>query len=399
MKKIMIIGASWEQVPLIKKAKEMGFYIIATHTYPNAEGFEFANETYVIDSRDLLKFDELFQKAKPDAVIADACDYSMCAVAFLTAKYNLPGPNLDSLLVTNNKYLQRQCAKIIKIPQPRYRLCMTYEETKKALDELGLPVMIKPLDNRGSIGICRVEKKSDLKKAFLEAMANSHSRQILVETSLPGKVVTVEGIIADKFYNLSFSTKKMHPQYPDNAMHLQYPGNLPQALVRRLYNYNKKLVKQIGINFGLTHSEFIVDSKNVYFLEIANRGGGVHISNIIIPAITGIDTSKLLILGAYGKKLKKTDISLKNKGRYSYLHFFDFGVGKVRKIHGLEQAKTLKGVLAIRLNFKAGDILKSMKTAVQRPGFVIVVGDSLNSCDSLLDKVEKTITVELDKSR
>ena len=45
MKKLLIIGANWEQEPLLQKAKEMGLYVIATNPYAEAEGFKYSNES------------------------------------------------------------------------------------------------------------------------------------------------------------------------------------------------------------------------------------------------------------------------------------------------------------------------------------------------------------------
>lgn len=393
----MIIGASWEQEPLLKKAKEKGLYVIATNPYPEAEGFKYSDESYIIEPRDLQKLDEIFQKTQPSAVIADECDYSMFAVAYLTNKYNLPGPKMDSLIITNNKYLERKFAEKAKIPQPKYRLCITYEEVKAACIDLEFPIMLKPIDNRGGIGVCKVERREGLKRAFFETLANSHSRQILVEKFIPGKVVTVEGLYTRAFNNLSFSTKKMHPKFPDNAMHLQYPGNLPDSVVKKLYSLNTNLIKQIGIEYGLTHSEFMVNNDEIYFLEISNRGGGVHISNKIIPVITGIDTSEILIRSAFGEQTSLNDFTASDWKKYSFLHFFDFGIGKVSRILNIEKAKNIKGVLDIRLNFIVEDYLGDIKTAVNRPGFVIVAGNTLDDCNSIIKKVEDTLKIEFVK--
>jgi len=220
---------------------------------------------------------------------------------------------------------------------------------------------------------------------------------MIVEEFVPGNVVTVEGLYADRFYNLSFSTKKMHPKYPDNAMHLQYPGNLPDFVVRKLYFLNSNLIKEIGINFGFTHSEFIINNDKVYFLEIANRGGGVHISNKIIPAIMGIDTYNIFIRGAFGENVSLNNFNQSKRSRYSFLHFFDFGNGKVIEIKNFEKLKNIKGILTVRINFKVGDYLGNVKTALNRPGFIIVVGNTMNECNSILKEVYNTIMVRVEK--
>jgi biotin carboxylase len=398
MDRILIIGANWEQAPLLRKAKEMKLYVIATNPYPEAEGFQYSDESYTVEPRDLLNIEQIFSKSQPDAVIADECDYSMFASAYLTSKYGLPGPQMDSLLTTTNKFLEREAASKTDIKQPGYELCMTYAELEKAVDRLGLPVMLKPIDNRGSIGLTKVEKREDLLTSFYKTLPNSHARQILVEEFIEGDVVTIEGVYATCFHNLSFSTKKMHPQFPDNAMHLQYPGNLSSEVKSQLYHTNQTLVEAIGIGFGLTHSEFVLAEDGIYLLEVHNRGGGVYISNKIMPAITGIDIPEFLIRSSFGENItigdvKKADVF---KGAYAILHFFDFGQGRVKSIRNAEVISQLQGVLAFRLSFGVGDQLEPIETAVNRPGFVIVAGDTLDECMSLIEHIEELIEIKFE---
>ena len=63
-----------------------------------------------------------FTPEQIDFVISDECEYSGYACAYLANKYNLPGPSLKALTITNNKYLQRILATKIKIPQPKFDL-------------------------------------------------------------------------------------------------------------------------------------------------------------------------------------------------------------------------------------------------------------------------------------
>lgn len=391
-RKILIIGANWEQEPLCKKAKEMGLYVIATNPYPEAEGFKHADENYVEDPRDLQRIDEVFQRTRPDAVMADACDYSMYAVAYLSNKYNLPGPKMDSLIITTNKYLERKFADKAKITQPKYELCMTYKEVTEAVDRLGLPVMLKPIDNRGALGINKVESKNQLESLFYDSLLHSHARQFLVEEYIDGTIqVNIEGIYTDNFYNLTFSDKEKYPSaFVD--MHLQYPGNLPSHLVEKLYDINKKLIETIGIDYGLTHTEFIIKDGQPFLLEVHNRGAGINVSNKIVPAVTGIDTPEILIRSSLGEKISLEKYS--QERRYAILHFFNFGSGRVSKIINTDLVKKIKGVLTLWLNFEPGQCLHEIQTGPSRHGCVIVTAKSLDSCEFLVEDVKNKIKIE-----
>ena len=49
----MIIGANWEKVPLIQKAKKLGHFVFVTDESESAEGFKYADKFQVVNPRDL----------------------------------------------------------------------------------------------------------------------------------------------------------------------------------------------------------------------------------------------------------------------------------------------------------------------------------------------------------
>jgi len=371
--KLFFIGVGWEQSPYIRKANNLG---IDTYT------------TSPVFSRDIVARERLFNMYKPDAILSDACDYSLFTQSFLAHKYGLPGPDIYSATLSNNKFMQRDAVKY-KVQQPDYRLCLTLEQAKMATYELGYPVVIKPIDSRGSLGVYKINNEEMLDKLFYESIKHSPARQLIVEQFVPGKIVTVEGLYADKFYNLTYSTKTMHSEHTENAMELRYPGNLDKETVGKLYAVNERVAEAFRINFGLMHSEFIINKDGIHFLESTNRGGGVHTATKIVPEVTGVDIPQFLINSAFGKKTK---IKIKS-GKHCFLHFFDFGVGMVKQIENYKKVQSIKGVLDFRLNFARGDYLEEITTAVSRPGFVIVSGDTVKDCKKTIADVEDTLKV------
>jgi hypothetical protein len=53
--RLMIIGATWEQVPLIEAAKARGCFVIATDLDPTARGLCLADRVEILDPRDLAR--------------------------------------------------------------------------------------------------------------------------------------------------------------------------------------------------------------------------------------------------------------------------------------------------------------------------------------------------------
>lgn len=305
MKKIFIIGVGWEQIPLVKKAKERGLYVIAT-TWWKKEQIP-ADKLYSVDSRDLDALEQIMQTERPDCVVADECDYSMYAVSYLTEKYHLPGPKLKTQTITNNKFLQRECIKGTNVLQPAYQLCWNMETAKDFARQIGYPVIIKPLDNRGSIGVSKVAGETELPAAWFQAVSHSHSRMCIVEQYISGQVLTADGFCdSEKFEFIAASTKEMYSDNDNVAKILYYPGKLSGECLQELKENAEAVAEAIGMTYGFAHMEFMLedDTGKLYLIEAANRGGGVFISSLILDQITGIDYTNALLDLALGKEVK-----------------------------------------------------------------------------------------------
>ena len=83
MKKIVIIGANNFQMPLIKKAKQLGY---ETHVFAWADGAvgaEFADYFYPISIIEKEKILEKCKEIKPDAITSVASDLATLTVNYL----------------------------------------------------------------------------------------------------------------------------------------------------------------------------------------------------------------------------------------------------------------------------------------------------------------------------
>ena len=394
----MIIGAGWEQVPLIKKAKEMGCWVLATHGFDNAEGFEFADASEVLDPRDAAKAIKLFKSYNIDAVTADNCDYALYTVGIICQKFKLPGPNFAAISNANNKKKSRMACREAGINQPDFAICNNYNDLVQGVPAVGgYPVIVKPVDNRGNFGINKVENDSELEEAFYDAVVNSHSREIIVEKFIEGTMMTVDGFCFNrgKHVSLALASKKMLGGKRRVAIEIIYPGDFSQEIITKAMAINDQVAKALSYDFGYTHSEYLVDEKGeIWLVESTNRGGGVYTSSLIDPAVTEIDLLKCLIQSACGEPVDvepMTDSPMKN---CAILSFFKFENGKIKIITGLDEVRSWPGVLRCDLSVKPGQIIESITTDANRHGFAVIVAADKLSAHTLLKNIKEKVKLE-----
>ncbi len=392
---VLVINLGWEQAPLVQEVKAHGHRVFGIHYNDEVDPALDIDDVAVVPLRALDRILALAERVRPSAVVSDQCDYSYFAAALIAERLGLPGPRLAEAQLATNKLLQRQAAQAAGIQQPEFRACTKLDEALRAASEIGYPVVVKPVDNRGSFGVNRADDAGELAEAFYDALVNAHSRQVLVEDFIQGRHITIDGYCFPKagHRSLALATKGMIGGRRQVAVDIIYPGELPDALHRRACATNDEVVNKLAVRFGMTHAEYMInDLGQIHLIEIANRGGGVYTSAKIVPAASGLDVTKQLVMDSLGLD---RDLYLEkgcHDSRAAYLKFFVFAPGRIRRLEGVEAAAALPGIEALKIQLAAGDEINETSTDADRHGFVIATGetrdDAREAARSALDTVK-----------
>jgi len=370
-KKVLVINLGWEQQPLINSLIDKGFELYGISNEINTSHIGF-KEIYQADYRDLETIYQIANEIKPNAVISDQCDYAHYAQAYVSERLNLKGPSLLQAQVSSNKYIQRKCARENGVLTPNFELAKTLSEAQNAIQKIGFPAIFKPIDNRGSFGITKVNNDLEVKGAYYNALLNSHSRFVLIEQFIDGYEITVDGYCFNgKPKSIAVALKGKEGLQSQVSMDIKYPADIPEDVYQNALSNNEFVANALGYSFGMVHSEYLVDRENnIYLVESANRGGGVFTSEIIVPKVSDINLLEIYINDSLGlgSSFSYPDIIERHQ---VILKFFALKNGKIKAIKGVDKVINTSGVLAFRLNVKEGDIIKSIDNDGSRHGFVI----------------------------
>jgi biotin carboxylase len=368
----MIIGGNWEQLPLLETARTMGLKILLTDGNANCPGRALADDFYQVDARDLNGQLLAAKNHQVAGVIADECDYSHYAAVYVAHAMGLPNDGLLPAQLTTNKAWMRDRVRHADVMQPRFFPCIELAQARHAVELIGLPVIIKPVDNRGAFGVNIVRTLEELEAAFLDALVNAHSRQVIVEALISGTHITVDGICDEQgiHHNLAIASKIILPGDRPVITEVMYPAQIDEALRDHIFLINQHVINALSIRSGFTHSEYIVDERNRCFLvETANRGGGVLTSAKILPYLTGAKLYQFMILMALGRP---ASLHLQPLAEAVLLTFFVFKNGVIKAIAGIDRINALAGVLHFQLLIKPGQRIDRPTNGPQRHGFAIL---------------------------
>ncbi len=397
MNKFLIISLGWEQENLFLKLKKYKHDIFATY-HTNKLNVDLDFYEYC-DPRDLSKLINICKKYKIKNFISDQCDYSNYAVNFLRTFFNTHIFDFHQIQATSNKFLMRELCKSESITQPRYQLCRSIHDINYSLNFIDYPILFKPLDNRGSTGVNVIKTKKNIQKKFYETLIHSNSKEVLLESYIEGKHVSVDSLIDDegKTLILGIGEKKHSDKEKKIIIQVNYPALIDKSSLLNLKNTHNQVIKALNITRGISHAEYIIDKKGRPFLiEIASRGGGVLTSCTILKIISKIDTVDYLYREALGLKTKLKKIKMSDNFLVS-LKFLKFKPGKVKNISINQSFFNKKEVEKFKIFIEKNSKILDPKNGSERHGFVILKAKNYKALKVLENNIYKSIRISYEK--
>ncbi|MFO3667196.1 ATP-grasp domain-containing protein [Anaerococcus kampingiae] len=396
MKKLMILGASILQIPAILEAKKMGLYVIAVDMNPNAEGFSYADKKIVVSTTDTEKVLEEAKKNKIDGIITIASDRPMTTVAKVAKELNLIGINESAAINATNKSKMRDVLKKNNVPIPMYFSVSNYDCYIKAINKIrenNYRCIVKPADNSGSRGIRLIDnyESDNLRRIYDYCMHNSISGNIVVEEYMEGPEVSVETISKNGICNVIQVTDKLTTGAPYFVeMGHSQPSQLDHSIVEKIKKVAIEANRAIGIIDGPSHTEIKITKDGPKIVEIGARLGGDNITTHLVPYSTGVNMVEACIKLSIGE-----DINLeKNLNLAAAIRYIEYNKGKIKFIHGLNEAKNMSGIKDVTLVRKVNENLNDIKCSGDRAGFVISQASNPKDAISIAERAIRTIKFE-----
>lgn len=295
VKQIAIIGASYLQVPLIEKVKELG-YISHVFAWECGDvGEKIADFFYPIS---IVEKDLILEKCKEiniDGICSIASDLAAITVNYVAEKLSLNGNTISATEISTNKHMMRNAFEKNGDPSPKSYLL----DDTTGIDELILeyPVIVKPTDRSGSRGIYKLDNPEMLKIAVEKAMAESFEKKALVEEYVSGQEYSVEYISYKGKHHFLALTQKYTtgaPQFIETA-HLE-PAPVDETTLKRIKSVVEHALDTLQIKNSASHSEIKIDKYgSIKIIEIGGRMGGDCIGSDLVYYSTGIDFVRAVI--------------------------------------------------------------------------------------------------------
>lgn len=394
-KKLLVLAAGILQVPVIKKAKEMGIYVIAADGDPNAVGLKYADKAIVVNitsEEDVLK---VAREEKIDGVIHPCSEVSMNVMGRLNDELGLSGITKEQAIRATNKHLMREAFEMGGAPSPKSILTENSEDAWKHLqNDFSTDGILKPSRNSGSRGIAKVSRdmdKADFVKAYDIAFNESRDKSVLLEQFIEGPEFSIEIIVWNGKVNVLTVTDKKTTGTPH---FVELGHNQPSCYSAEEVEILKAVavsgVKALGVNNCACHAEAKLMDGKAYLMEIGARLGGDFISTELTHLSTGIDMVAAAINVALGIE---PDLNPKEEPKGVCIRYFCPKPGKLVSVGNTEILKDPR-VYLWEIYHKAGDVIPKVTSSLCRSGHVIVTESSPQKAIALADRMVNEVKFE-----
>src|SRR3989344_1178306 len=276
-KVLWVIGGGQLQIPLIYEAKKLGLATLVTDRNNNCVAKDFADYFFPVDIFDIPGSLKLLFQLRQDkinivGVLAAGIDANIPA-SIIAKVAGLPGVLPQAAYLTHNKHVFRRFLDEHNLPAPKWAEVTTIQELKKSLKRIGIPFIIKNIDNSASRGMKKffsLPTDQQLVTALEDAKVNSSTKTALVEELLYGKEQTVETLYdINGVFHPCFITDREFDAKNEWAVEtgLRHPTSLSPTIQKKLYQVTKKTADILGITIGAAKVDMILTKNGPVILE------------------------------------------------------------------------------------------------------------------------------------
>ncbi len=392
-KRILILGAGAYQVPLIRRARETGYWVAAASWSLDDPGMAIADAALVVDTTDKEGLLDLARRNSIDAVTTTGTDVAIPSIGHLCDVLNLPGINRGTADACSNKVLMQKRFSERGVPAAAHLHVATVAEALDACTTIGFPVVVKAPDSSGSRGVSVARDVSEAQSAFELALQTSRCGSVLVEELLVGEEFGAQVVVQDgEPIAYLFHNDTTTPPPVCVPIGHSCPCRLSSAILREASEVCDRAVKALGIQNAVCNADLIATERGVKMLEIGARIGATGIPEIV-KLHYGVDLYDVALQMALGERVTVEPQSL---CAAAMLIIRAPATGKLKSCQIPSDIEADDRVVQIDFDYEPGTEVREFRVGPDRIGAIFVVANDVDATERLVEEVFNCIEITMD---
>lgn len=271
-KKALLCGSGELGKEVAMELQRYGVQVVALDKYENAPAMHVANSSHVVSMLDGMALKEIIEQEKPDYIIPEIEAIATDKLVELEQDgYNVIPTAKATRLTMNREGIRRLAAETLGLPTSPYRFAGTREEFDKAVGEIGMPCVVKPVMSSSGHGQSVIRTAEDIDMAWHISQEGGRAGS--------GKVI-VEGFV-DFDYEITLLTVRHsagtlylkpvgHHQVDGDYRESWQPQTMPESAIRKAEEIAGAITGALG-GYGIFGVELFVKGDDVIFSEVSPR--------------------------------------------------------------------------------------------------------------------------------
>ena len=269
----MLLGSGELGKEFVIALKRLGQYVIAVDSYNDAPAQQVADEREVINMLDGAALDAIVAKHQPDIIVPEI-------EAIRTERfydYEKQGtqvvPSARAANFTmNRKEIRDLAAKELGLKTANYRYATSFDELKKAVNEVGIPCVVKPLMSSSGKGQSTIKTADDIEKAWNYSQSGKRGdiAEVIVEAFVKFHTEITLLTVTQKNGPTLFCPPIGHRQERGDYQESWQPCAMSHAYHEEAKIIADKVTRSLT-GAGIWGVEFFLADDGVYFSELSPR--------------------------------------------------------------------------------------------------------------------------------
>ena len=361
-KKLLILGGNPETVPLVEIANNMGIKTIVSSGRHSDVAKQVAWKSYDVDGMDVPGLIALAREEQVDGVLVGVADILVPSYCKICDALELPCYATQQIVdvFAFKDVFKTTCERYGVHGIPEYYL--DAEMKREDLDKIEYPVMVKPVDNGGGVGMTVAYNEEELIEAVKKALNASYKKRFIVEKYMQCDDMGMYYTFKDGYCSASCIydryTTDEQPGLSRVCLGGTYPSKHLDEYFARMHDNAVRMFKEIGIKNGVLMLSGFYENGEFYVYDTGFRLQG-EAPHLLMKAIHGFDQREMLIrfalTGSEGNVDLNKDDDTRLRGKWAATLWFLLKKGKIAKIIGLEEINKDECVVANVQRLYEGD--------------------------------------------
>ena len=384
MKKIMILGGGYYQLPLIKKSVEMGIHTIVCGIAGNYPGYKYATQWIDADTFDKEAILEVAKKEGIDGILLCGSDACMPTIGYVCDQLNLIGPSEQATINASNKSIMKACFKKWGVRTAEYKQISSLKEAEGFATDFNFPVVLKVVDASGSRGVAIINNMDELHEQYPKVFSETKKDYLIIEEFVKGEEFGAQSFVRNGQLTFVMPHGDIVFHSDTDVPIGHYAPYEREDIIDDVRNQLELCVKALGIDNTAINADFILHEGKVYVLEIGARAGATCLPELV-SNYYGLNYYEYLLRQSLGESF---DFQPNGQTPSLVETLISEQTGTVEDI---EIGKLPEEVISLELYPKKGDKVAKFRNAFDRIGTLIMKGDSLYSLQDLSSNIKKNL--------